>query len=57
MLEKNIALILYVMLGAIVGMLYSLRRVIMLDRRIIDMEKSIITLDKNIIKLLKKRRR
>lgn len=53
----NLELVLYVMLGAIIGMVYSLRRVIIMERRIIDMERRIINLDNNILKLIKKRRK
>lgn len=52
----SVDLVLYVMLGAIIGMIYSLRRVIILEHRIIDMEQRIVKLDKNIITLLKRKK-
>ncbi len=49
-------IILYVMLGAVIGMMYALRRVIILEHRIIEIEKRIINLDDTIIRLLKKKK-
>lgn len=53
----NVELILYVMLGSIIGMVYALRRVIIMEHRVIDLEKRIIKLDKNIISLIKRRKK
>ncbi len=53
----NVELILYVMLGAVIGMVYALRRIIMMEHRIIDMEKTIIKVDGNIMQLMKRRKR
>lgn len=52
----NLELVLYVMLGAVIGMIYSLRRVIIMERRIIEIERRILDMDKNILRLLKKRK-
>ena len=42
----------YVLLGAVAAMLYSMKRVIGLERKILSLEKTILSIDK---KLMKKR--
>jgi len=53
----NVELVLYVMLGAVVGMLYALRRVFMMEQNILQLEKRILQMDNNILNLLKKKKR
>ena len=40
-MELEIKLILYILLGAVAGMLYSLKRVLRLERLILEMDKKI----------------
>ncbi|MFH1332510.1 MAG: hypothetical protein ABIH63_04490 [archaeon] len=40
-LALKIEIVLYIILGGLVGLVYGLRRVIMMERRIIDLEKKI----------------
>ena len=40
-MELEIKLILYILLGAVAGMLYSLKRVIRMERLILEMDKKI----------------
>ncbi len=49
-LEEQTVLILYILLGAVAGMIYALRRIFILERRILE-------LDKKLIILLKRKRR
>tara|TARA_Y100000310_G_scaffold246869_1_gene252308 strand:+ start:12985 stop:13140 length:156 start_codon:yes stop_codon:yes gene_type:complete len=49
-IEQQIILLLYVLLGAVAGMIYGLRRIFILERRILDM-------DAKLAKFLKKKRR
>lgn len=43
MIGDPIYLIAYILLGAVAGMIYSLRRIFKLEQRIFDMEKNIVT--------------
>jgi|TARA_B100001971_G_C18247954_1_gene575810 hypothetical protein len=42
-LEQQIVLILYILLGAVAGMIYALRRIFILERRILDMDQKLVT--------------
>ncbi|MBI2663147.1 hypothetical protein HYX15_01300 [Candidatus Woesearchaeota archaeon] len=37
-LEEQIILVLYILLGAVAGMIYALRRIFILERRILDID-------------------
>ena len=59
--EDQVILILYVLLGAVAGIIYALRRIILLERRLIGMEESQLRVEKHllsaVIKAVKKKRR
>ena len=59
--EDQVVLILYVLLGAVAGIIYALRRIILLERRLIGMEESQLRVEKHllsaVIKAVKKKRR
>ncbi|MDP6642249.1 MAG: hypothetical protein QGF74_02645 [Candidatus Nanoarchaeia archaeon] len=42
-LEEQIVLILYILLGAVAGMIYALRRIFILERRILEMDQKLVT--------------
>jgi hypothetical protein len=42
-LEQQIVLILYILLGAVAGMIYAIRRIFILERRILDMDQKLVT--------------
>ncbi|MBI2667977.1 hypothetical protein HYX17_04390 [Candidatus Woesearchaeota archaeon] len=48
-LEQTIVLVLYILLGAVAGMIYALRRIFILERRILE-------LDSKLVAALKRRR-
>lgn len=39
MFELQVKIVLYIMLGGLVGLVYGLRRVLLMERRIIELEK------------------
>ena len=49
-LDQQVVLILYILLGAVAGMIYALRRIFILERRILE-------LDKKLVAVLKRKRR
>lgn len=55
----NIELVLYVLLAAVAGMIYSLRRIYLLEKRILALDKKITTLlfKKNPVKKPTRKRR
>ena len=59
--EDQVVLILYVLLGAVAGIIYALRRIILLERRLIGMEESQLRVEKHllsaVIKAVKKKRK
>lgn len=59
--EDQVVLILYVLLGAVAGIIYALRRIILLERRLIGMEESQLRVEKHllsaVVKAVKKKRR
>lgn len=59
--EDQVVLILYVLLGAVAGIIYALRRIILLERRLIGMEESQLRVEKHllsaVVKAVKKRRK
>ncbi len=59
--EDQVILILYVLLGAVAGIIYALRRIILLERRLIGMEESQLRVEKHllsaVVKAVKKRKK
>ena len=55
--DPHLMLILYVMLGAVVAMVYGLRRIFLLERKILALDKNILMIDKKISNLLESRKR
>ncbi len=59
--EDQVVLILYVLLGAVAGIIYALRRIILLERRLIGMEESQLRVEKHllsaVVKAVKKKKR
>lgn len=59
--EDQVVLILYVLLGAVAGIIYALRRIILLERRLIGMEESQLRVEKHllsaVVKAVKKKRK
>lgn len=47
-MDTQLMIPIYVILGAVAAMIYSLRRIILLERRILNMEKMILGIDKKI---------
>ncbi|MDP4012214.1 MAG: hypothetical protein Q8R00_01245 [Candidatus Nanoarchaeia archaeon] len=47
--EDQVILILYVLLGAVAGIIYALRRIILLERRLIGMEDTQIRIEKSLL--------
>ncbi|MBI4447495.1 hypothetical protein HY643_00800 [Candidatus Woesearchaeota archaeon] len=48
LIENQMLLILYVILGAVAAMIYALRRIFILERRILMLDQNILNLDKKI---------
>lgn len=46
--DAQLVIVLYVLLGAVAGMLYALRRVFLLEKRILGIESLILGIDKKI---------
>lgn len=54
-MDPQILVPVYVLLGAVAAMIYSLRRILLLERRILGMERAILGIDKKLSqKLMKK---
>lgn len=49
-MDTQLMIPIYVILGAVAAMIYSLRRVILLERRILSIEKTILSIDKKLTK-------
>jgi len=47
-IDAQLVIVLYVLLGAVAGMLYALRRVFLLEKRILSIESLILNIDKKI---------
>ena len=41
-LDQQVVLILYILLGAVAGMIYALRRIFILERRILELDKKLV---------------
>lgn len=50
----QVILVLYVLLGAVAGIIYALRRIILLERRLIGMEQTQIRIERNLLSALTK---
>lgn len=48
LIDPQIMIPVYVLLGAVAAMIYSLRRILLIERRILNMEKTILSIDKKI---------
>ena len=55
-IDTQLVIVLYVLLGAVAGMLYALRRVFMLEKRILRLEQVILNVDKKLSEYVKKRK-
>lgn len=53
-INAQLVMVLYILLGAVAGMLYALRRVFLLEKKILNIEVLILNLDKKISARLKK---
>jgi len=51
----QLILVLYVLLGAVAGIIYALRRIILLERRLIGMEQIQIRIERSLLATLTKR--
>lgn len=49
-MDTQLMIPIYVILGAVAAMIYSLRRIILLERRILSIEKTILSIDKKLTK-------
>ena len=54
--DTQLVIVLYVLLGAVAGMLYALRRVFMLEKRILNLEQVILSVDKKISEYVKRKK-
>ena len=55
-IDTQLVIVLYVLLGAVAGMLYALRRVFMLEKRILNLEQVILSVDKKISEYVKRKK-
>ncbi|MBU2589232.1 MAG: hypothetical protein KKF52_02105 [Nanoarchaeota archaeon] len=49
-IENQILIVMYILLGAVAAMLYSLRRILLLESKILSLEKAILEFDKKLVK-------
>ncbi len=56
-MDPQIMVPIYILLGAVAAMIYSLRRILMLERKIISLEKTIISMDKKVTDALLRRKK
>lgn len=54
--DTQLVIVLYVLLGAVLGMLYALRRVFMLERKILKLEEVILAFDRKLSDYVRKKR-
>ncbi len=54
--DAQLVIVLYVLLGAVIGMLYALRRIFLLERRILRIEELILGFDKKLSESLRKKK-
>lgn len=50
--DAQLVIVLYVLVGAVAGMLYALRRVFLLEKRILRLEEVILNIDRKISETL-----
>lgn len=55
-INAQLVIVLYVLVGAVAGMLYALRRIFLLEKRILKIEGLILSIDKKISQSFKKRK-
>ena len=53
--EDQVILVLYVLLGAVAGIIYALRRIILLERRLIGMEATQIRIERALLAAVMKK--
>ena len=49
-MESQIVVLLYILLGAVAAMIYSLRRIVSMEKKILRIETAILNLEKKLIK-------
>lgn len=54
-MDPQIMIPIYVLLGAVAAMIYSLRRIVMLERKILRLETVILSMDKKLTQKLAKK--
>ena len=47
-IENQIIIVMYILLGSVAAMLYTLRRIFLLEKRILSLEKTILSFDKKL---------
>lgn len=55
-INAQLVIVLYVLVGAVAGMLYALRRIFLLEKRILKIEGLILSIDKKISQSFKKKK-
>lgn len=55
--DAQLVIVLYVLLGAVIGMLYALRRIFLLERRILRIEELILNFDKKLSEYVRSKKR